>query len=71
METIITITYISILLVIGWIDYLNRKHLIKRLNIAENLINDLANQYMILLRIRREGKVITLQPEMALKEREH
>jgi hypothetical protein len=43
----------------------------KRLDIAEEMINDLANQYMILLHVRRQGNVIELRPEAALKETEH
>ena len=43
----------------------------KRLNIAEEMIHDLANQYMILLHVRANNQVIELRPEMAIKEKLH
>lgn len=71
MNDLITASYCLILLCIGWVDYQNRKHLLKRLNLAEEMIHDLANQYMILLHVRREGNVIELRPEMVIKEKLH
>lgn len=56
---------------INWGFQMRAKCLEKRLNIAEEMIHDLANQYMILLHVRREGKVIRLEADMAIKEREH
>lgn len=45
--------------------------MMKRLDLAEEMIHDLANQYMILLRVRVNNEVIELRPEMALKEKLH
>ena len=63
--------FIICLLLIHWIADKRNKAIEKRLNLAEEMIHDLANQYMILLRVRVNNEVIELRPEMALREKLH